>query len=66
MLGAQIAMAFADAAIVRSVIQCAPMSRDKRAAEGVDRRELIFAKGVTDETFVLRDVLDDVAPDRRR
>ena len=42
------------------------MSRDEGAAEGVDRRELILAKSVADKTFVLRDVLDNVAPNCRR
>ena len=65
MFGAQVAMAFADSACVCSLVERSPMIVDERAAEGVDRRELVFAKSVTDEILVLCDVLDDVAPDRQ-
>ena len=41
------------------------MTVDERAAESVYRRELVFAKGATDEILVLCDVLDDIAPDRQ-
>ena len=65
-LGAQVAVAFANATLVRAVVQYSPMSRDKGATESVDRGELELAQRMSYERFVLCDVLDHVTPNCRR